>query len=124
MILFSLKNYETMGAELTRAQPGLTIGEFQVARFDNGELYAVVHTPVAFEHCVVLGSIAPPEEQLLSVLLLAHTLRKEGAGKLTALLPYLAYSRQDKDKPRESLAAALTGCLLEAAGFACPESGC
>ena len=117
MILFPLKNYEAMGAELAQAQPGLRIGEFQVARFDNGELYAVVHTPVAFKDCVVLGSIAPPDEQLLSILMVGHTLRKEGAGKLTALLPYLAYSRQDKDKPGESLAAALTARLLEAAGF-------
>lgn len=117
MILFSLKQYESLGAELKSAWPALRTGEFELARFENGELHATVHTSVAFEPCIVLGSIAPPDEQLLSTLLLAHTLRKEGAGKLTALLPYLAYSRQDKDKPGESLAAALTGRLLEAAGF-------
>lgn len=66
---------------------------------------------------MVLGSIAPPDEQLLSTLLLADTLRKEGAGKLTALLPYLAYSRQDKDKPGESLGTRWVGQLLTAAGF-------
>lgn len=118
MVLFALKKYEALGAELKSASPALRIGEFELARFENGELHATVHTSVAFEHCTVLGSIAPPDEQLLSTLLLAHTLRKEGAAKLTALLPYLAYSRQDKDKPGESLAAALTGRLLEAAGFA------
>ena len=117
MVLFSLKQYEALGAELKNAWPALRIGEFELARFENGELHATVHTSVAFEHCILLGSITPPDEQLLSTLLLAHTLRKEGAGRLTALLPYLAYSRQDKDKPGESLAAALTGRLLEAAGF-------
>jgi ribose-phosphate pyrophosphokinase len=116
MILFSLTKYEAMGAELEKSVPGLRNGQFEVARYDNGELHAIVHTPVAFEHCVVLGSIAP-DEQLLSALLLAHTLRKEGAGKVTALLPYLAYSRQDKDKPGESLATHWVGQLLEAAGF-------
>jgi len=117
MIVFPLRKYEVLGAELKSAWPALKAGKFELARFDNGELYAIVHTSVAFEHCLVLGSIAPPDEQLLSILLLADTLKKEGAGKLTALLPYLAYSRQDKDKPGESLAAALTGRLLEAAGF-------
>jgi len=117
MVLFSQKKYEVLGAGLKSTWPASKTGEFELARFENGELHAVVHTPVAFEHCIVLGSIAPPDEQLLSTLLLAHTLKKEGARKLTALLPYLAYSRQDKDKPGESLAAALIGRLLEAAGF-------
>ena len=117
MILFVFKNYEAMGAELEGMLPWLRQGNFQVARYDNGELHASVHTAVAFEHCVVLGSIAPPDQQLLSTLLLAHTLRKEGAGKLSALLPYLAFSRQDTDKPGESLAIALVGRLLAAAGF-------
>lgn len=117
MVLFSLKNYQAMGSRLEKVVLGLKSGPFELARFDNCELHAVIHTSVAAQDCVVLGSIAPPDEQLLSVLMLGHTLRKVGAGKLTALLPYLAYSRQDKDKPGESLAAALTGCLLEAAGF-------
>ncbi len=116
MILFALEKYEALGAALERMLPRLRAGEFQVARYDNGELHAIVHTPVAFEHCVVLGSIAPPDEQFLSALLLANTLKKEGGAKVTALLPYLAYSRHDKDKPRESLAMALVGRLLEAAG--------
>jgi ribose-phosphate pyrophosphokinase len=117
MILFALKNYEAMAAELEQMLPWLRHGKFQLARYDNGELHASVYTPVAFEHCVVLGSITPPDEQLLSTLLLAHTLRKEGAAKLSAVLPYLAYSRQDQDKPGEGLAVALVGRLLATAGF-------
>jgi ribose-phosphate pyrophosphokinase len=117
MILFAFEKYEAMGAALVSTVPRLRPGEFQVGRYDNGELHAIVHSPVAFEHCVVLGSITPPDEQLLSALLVVDTLRKEGAGKVTALLPYLAYSRQDKDKSGESLATALVGRLLAAAGL-------
>jgi ribose-phosphate pyrophosphokinase len=87
-----------------------------VARYDNGELHISLQTPVKTERCLILGSVAPPDEQLLSVLLLAHTLKKEGAAKVTALLPYLAYSRQDKDKPGESLAAAWVGLLVQSSG--------
>ena len=72
---------------------------------------------VSSEHCLILGTIAPPDESLLSVLLLAETLKKEGADKISAVLPYLAYSRQDKDKPGESLGTAWVGALLKSSGI-------
>lgn len=99
MILFAFEAFQAMGVALAKFG---TLGHFQVARFENGELHAGLQTAVRSESCFVLGSIAPPDEQLLSVLLLAHTLRKEGARRVTALLPYLAYARDDKDKPGES----------------------
>jgi hypothetical protein len=62
-------------------------------------LHIHVETPITAQHCVLLGSIAPPDEQLLSALLLAHTLKKEGARQVSAVFPYLGYARHDKDKP-------------------------
>jgi ribose-phosphate pyrophosphokinase len=115
MILFAFSDYEYMARQL-EAVPSLRRGQFTTTRFDNQELYALVEGPVAGEHCLVLGSIAPPDAQILSLMLLAHTLRKEGAAKLTAILPYLAYSRQDKDKPGQSLATAWIGLLLKISG--------
>ena len=106
MILFAFSYYERMARQL-RALRSLKPGQFTITRFENEELYALVEGPIAGDHCLVLGSIAPPDAQILSLLLLAHTLRKEGAKKLTAILPYLAYSRQDKDKPGQSLAMAV-----------------
>ena len=117
MILFTMEKYEAMGARLETLLPTLRHGQFQSARYDNGELHISLKTPVVREHCVVLGTIAPPDEQLLTVLLLAHTLKKEGAGPVTAILPYLAYSRQDKDKPGESMATAWAGLTVRAAGI-------
>jgi ribose-phosphate pyrophosphokinase len=49
--------------------------------------------------------------------LLAHTLKKEGANRVTGILPYLAYSRDDKLKPGQSLGTAWMGALLKASGF-------
>ncbi|MCI0622549.1 MAG: ribose-phosphate pyrophosphokinase-like domain-containing protein, partial [Acidobacteria bacterium] len=106
MLLFSFETYQAMASILLEKVSGLQSGRFTVTRFDNGELRVIVKSPVTAEHCLVLGSIAPPDEQLLSVLLLAHTLKKEGAGKVTALLPYMAYTRQDKNKAGESMATA------------------
>lgn len=76
-----------------------------------------VPTLVSGQNCMILGSVAPPDEQLLSVMLLAHTLKKEGARRVTGLIPYLAYSRQDKNKAGESLATAWVGALLGTSGI-------
>jgi ribose-phosphate pyrophosphokinase len=51
------------------------------------------------------------------LLLLAHTRRTEGAHRVTGILPYLAYSREDKVKPGESLTTAWAGALLKASAF-------
>jgi len=117
MILFAFPEFETMTAGLETSLPRLSPGRFHARRFDNGELCIEVETPVAGEDCAILGSITPPDANLFSTLLLAHTLRKEGARRITGVLPYLAYSRQDKNKSGQSLAAAWTGELGRASGF-------
>ena len=113
MIVCSFTDYEYL---LDTLKPAVQKGDFEVRRFANNELFISLRTPVRMDHCLILGSIAPPDERLLSLALLAHTLKKEGARKVTAFLPYLAYDRQDKEKPGESLAIAWVGSLLQAAG--------
>jgi ribose-phosphate pyrophosphokinase len=117
MIVFPCPEFERMAAALCEAVPGLATGVFRAGRFNNGELFMRVETLVHGEDCAILGSVSPPDSQLLSTLLLAHTLRKEGARRVTGAFPYLAWSRQDKDKPGHSLAAAWTGALAQASGF-------
>ncbi len=115
MILLSFPGYENIARQLREATP-VHIARFEIGRYANQELHARIGGAVAGEHCLILGTIAPPDESLLSVLLLAETLKKEGADKITAVLPYLAYSRQDKDKPGESLGTAWVGALLKSSG--------
>jgi len=119
MILFAFPEFECMTAGLEASLPRVSAGRFRARRFDNGELCIAVESPVAGEDCAILGSITPPDANLFSTLLLAHTLRKEGARRITGVLPYLAYSRQDKNKWGQSLAAAWTGELAGASGFNC-----
>ncbi|MDO8639173.1 MAG: ribose-phosphate diphosphokinase, partial [Candidatus Daviesbacteria bacterium] len=87
---------------------------FQIASFPNQEIYAKINTNVADKDCIILGSISPPAEQLISFLFLSHTLKKERAFKITAFLPYLAYARQDKIKKGESLATSTIGEIFRA----------
>lgn len=117
MILFEFPEFEAMGAEMLRRSRQLQPGRFRTGRFSNGELHIELETAIAGEDCAVLGCITPPDSQLLSTLLLGHTLRKEGARSVTGVLPYMAYSRQDKNKPRQSLAAQWTGAMAQASGF-------
>jgi ribose-phosphate pyrophosphokinase len=116
MMLFTFSAYEDIAQQL-QTIPSLQAGRFTVGRYVNQELHTSVEGPVSGEHCLILGTIAPPDECLLSVMLLAQTLKKEGADKITAVLPYLAYSRQDKDKSGESLGTAWIGALLKSAGI-------
>ena len=115
MILFVLPAYADMGRKLGPSL-GIPLGQFAIDRFPNHEVHAVIQTEVANEECLILGTIAPPDEQLLSTLLLSHTLKKEGAHTIIALLPYLAYARDDKLKAGQSLATAWVGALLQTSG--------
>lgn len=97
--------------------PAFEPGRFSVTRYENQEFHAAVQSRVAGELCFLLGSITPPEYQMFSFLLLGHTLKKEGASRITGILPYVAYSREDKPKVGQSLATAWMGGLLKASGF-------
>lgn len=116
MILFVFPPHASIGNELALS-PGMRLGQFSIDRFPNQELHARIQTNVTGEECMILGTIAPPDEQLLSLPLLSHTLHKEGAHSIVALLPYLAYARDDKQKVGQSRATAWVGSLLQASGI-------
>ena len=115
-VVFCLPGHWPLVADTAggRGSPS-TIVPCSPERFSNGELYLRLEAPAAGRVCGVLGSLAPPDEQALSVLLAAHTLHREGAERVIALLPYLGYARQDRSDPGQSLGAAFMGDLLRAA---------
>ena len=115
MICFALNGYKNFATSLIKGTK-IKLGRFSVNRFPNQEMYVLVNDNVADMDCLVVGTIAPPDENLLSLALLCHTLKKEGAKKIKLVLPYIAYSRQDKSKPGESLATALIGDILKSSG--------
>ena len=114
-MLFAFPDYQQLASAL-QGIAGLESREFFKARYDNQEMHAAIPGHLAGEPCFILGSIAPPDEQFISFTLLAHTLREHGASQITAILPYLAYARQDKVKEGESLGTAWAGSLLKASG--------
>lgn len=114
-LLFTLKSNTYLTKDFL-ANENLEEGEYLIDRFSDGELFVRIGSDVKEKECYVLGSSAPPDENLTSLLLLAHTLKKEGAKKVTALIPYLGYARQDKNKVGESLGVDWLGKVLKASG--------
>lgn len=113
--LFAFPSHEYM-LEKLKEIPNFTLGKFSLKQFPNNELHIMLHSHATERECVVLGSIAPPETNLVSYLLLLHTLKKENAYRITAVLPYLAYSRHDKKEYQRSYATAFIGELFSASG--------
>jgi ribose-phosphate pyrophosphokinase len=112
-VVFALPGFEAL---LRPERVGAEHGAFDVRRFANGELHVRLGMPVDRRECLVVGSVAPPERRLVEVLLLADTLRRSGAARVRAVLPYLAYARQDRPEARESLASGWLGAVLAASG--------
>ncbi|GJL71573.1 MAG: ribose-phosphate pyrophosphokinase [Nitrosomonas sp.] len=117
MILFALPQYKSMGQELAREIPGLYFEKIAIMRFSNAELYTTVTSKVKGERCIILGSLAPPDEQLIAICLLTHTLKQKGALQVVGLFPYLGYARQDKAKTDQSHTLAWAGKILTASGL-------
>jgi ribose-phosphate pyrophosphokinase len=104
-------------AEELRVRAGVDLGTWQARRFANGERYIEVDEAARGAICVALGSIIPPDDHLLTALLLGHTLARAGARRMIAAWPYLAYARQDRDELGRSRAAAWLGAVLPASGI-------
>lgn len=116
MILYTLPSYEYLGRRLLKLT-NWKQGRFKVGRFPNQELTISLQTSPRGKKCAVLGGTAPPESELISLLLLSHTLKKEGAKEVSAIIPYLGYSRQDMDEPGKSWALKWLGEALKTSGI-------
>jgi ribose-phosphate pyrophosphokinase len=85
-------------------------------RFPDGELQVELLESVRDRDVFLLQSTSPPVEQhLMELLLLADTCRRSGAARLTAVLPYFGYARQDRRSGRRSLGARVAADVLRTA---------
>ena len=96
----------------------LPLGRWSLQRFSDGEVYCQVLENVRGTDVFLIQSLAPPvNENLMEALIAVDALKRSSAHRITAVLPYYGYARQDrKDKPRVPISAKLVADLLEAAG--------
>src|SRR5579863_10118407 len=97
---------------------GVRLGEAEVGRFPDGEVMVEVRENVRGGDCFVMQSICtPPNDNLMELLLLMDALRRASAKRITAVIPYFGYSRQDrKVAPRVPISAKLVADLITTAG--------
>jgi ribose-phosphate pyrophosphokinase len=96
---------------------GIEPGAVRVERFSDGEVYIQVLENVRGADVFVVQPTNPPAENLLELLLLIDAFRRSSAARITAVIPYYGYARQErKDKPRVPISAKLLADLIEAAG--------
>jgi len=105
-----------LSSELSRTL-GWELVKPEVRKFPDGEIYLRITSSLEGEEVVVIESLSPPQnEHLTELLFLLDLCRDLGARKLTALVPYLAYARQDKRfKDGEALSVKTIARLLELA---------
>jgi ribose-phosphate pyrophosphokinase len=97
---------------------GVEMGDVSLKRFSDGEIQLQILENVrGADAFAVQPTCNPVEQHLFELLLMIDALKRASAGRITAVLPYYGYARQDrKDRPRVPISAKLVASLLERAG--------
>jgi len=97
---------------------GIPLGKAQVKTFSDGEIYLQIQENVrGADVFVVQPTCTPVERNLMELLLMIDALKRASAQRVTAVLPYYGYGRQDrKDRPRVPISAKVVAGLLERTG--------
>jgi ribose-phosphate pyrophosphokinase len=96
----------------------LSVGQAQVGRFPDGEVEVKIQDNVRGADCFILQPTSyPANDNLMELLLLVDALKRASARRLTAVIPYFGYGRQDRNaEPRVPISAKLVSNLISAAG--------
>ncbi|MFO7639208.1 MAG: ribose-phosphate pyrophosphokinase [bacterium] len=104
-------------AQAICAQLDVPLGECTVRNFADGEIRVKINENVRAHDVFVIQPTLPPADNLLELLLMIDALKRSSAERITAVIPYFGYARQDrKDEPRVPLSAKLVSNLIERAG--------
>ena len=97
---------------------GLSLGEANITRFPDGETYCQYAENIRRSDVFIIQpTCAPTNDNLMELLIMIDTARRASAARITAVIPFYGYARQDrKDKPRVPLTAKLVANLLTQAG--------
>jgi ribose-phosphate pyrophosphokinase len=88
-----------------------------IRRFADGEIFIKIDENVRGRDVFIIQPTNPPAENLMELLLLIDAARRASAARITAVLPYFGYARQDrKDQPRVAISAKLIANLITQAG--------
>ena len=97
---------------------GTKLGEAEVGTFADGEIFVSLYETVrGSDVFVVQSTCTPVNNNLMELLIMIDALKRASAGRITAVMPYFGYARQDrKTKPRDPISAKLVANLITRAG--------
>ncbi len=116
-MVFGGSSNPELASEIVR-RLGITPGNIALGRFRDGEVRLQIHDNVRGGDVFVVQSTQPPvAENLMELLLIVDALKRASAARITAVMPYYGYARQDrKDRPRVPISAKLVADLVTTAG--------
>ena len=94
------------------------LGKAEIKRFADGECSVSIYEPVrGADVFIVQSTCKPVNDNLMELLVMTDAMRRASAGRITAVIPYFGYARQDrKAKSRDPISAKLVANLITAAG--------
>ncbi|HWC53045.1 MAG TPA: ribose-phosphate pyrophosphokinase [Chitinophagaceae bacterium] len=114
--IFSGTSSQKLTAEICK-QYGTQSGKINIQRFSDGEICPVFLESIRGDFVFLVQSTYAPADNLMELLLMIDAARRASAYKVTAVIPYYGYARQDrKDKPRVAIGSKLVANMLVAAG--------
>ena len=96
------------------------LGESEITRFSDGETSVSIHESVRGADCFIIQSTSyPVNENLMELLIMIDAMKRASAARITVVMPYFGYARQDrKARPRSPISAKLVAVLFRTAGAA------
>lgn len=115
-IIFSGSSNKELTTKIC-AYLNLPIGRIELRRFSDGEIWAKYMDNVRGRDVYIVQSTHPPAENLMELLIMIDAAKRASAKRVTAVIPYFGYARQDrKDQPRVAITAKLVANLITVAG--------
>ena len=105
-------------AESIAKELKIDLGKALVGRFSDGEIQLKVEDNVRGADCFIIQpTCAPVNENIMELLIMADALRRASASRITAVMPYYGYARQDrKSEPRVPISSKLVANIIVASG--------
>lgn len=96
---------------------GIDLGKMTIKPFSDGELWVRFDENIRGEDVFIIQSTNPPDTNMIELLLMLDAAKRASARRVTAVVPYYGYARQDrKDQPRVPISAKLFADLIQTAG--------
>jgi len=115
--IFAGNSNKDLAEEICR-HLNIPLGQVDVSRFPDGEIKVKIEESVRGEDVFIIQSTCPPtNEYLMELLIMIDALKRASAERITTVMPYYGYARQErKTQPREPITAKLVANLLVSAG--------